>query len=130
MQIRHVSHEAQGGWSHPLPTELDSASTLVGLDVVAQPSQQTLSAVSDVTPSTRTDDSSRTLASMAPVEGRTDPSTPAISPPVRRMLEPPKVAPPERRRTLLDDATPSWVYVGIGGGTVLIVALLLWILLG
>ncbi len=29
MQIRHVSHEAQGGWSHPLPTELDSASTLV-----------------------------------------------------------------------------------------------------
>lgn len=116
----------------PLVSPADSASTLVGLDVVAQPSQQTLSAVSDVTPSTSaTADSSRTLASMSPVESRTDPSTPAISPPVARRVDPlTQVAPPERRRTLLDDATPSWVYVGIGGGTVLIVALLLWILLG
>lgn len=29
MQIRHVSHDARDGWSHPLPVDLDSDATLV-----------------------------------------------------------------------------------------------------
>ncbi|MBL8917961.1 MAG: serine/threonine protein kinase [Myxococcaceae bacterium] len=108
----------------------ESAKTLVGLDTIGAPSQQTLSAVSDVTPNP-VPDSSKTLASMQPVEASTDPSAPAI--PVgqtENSLE--KVAVGPRPRPVPADAepTPSWVYAAIGGGSVLVIALLLWILLG
>jgi hypothetical protein len=36
---------------------------------------------------------------------------------------------PVRRRTLVDANTPAWVFVAIGGGSVLIVMLVLWIVL-
>lgn len=105
-----------------------SASTLVGLDTVN--SQQTLSAVSEVTPSA-TSDSSRTIAVINPVlDPSTDPSAPVLAAPTHthEVLDPvgPKAAP---RRTLMDEQTAPLVYVGIGAGAVLIVALLVWILL-
>lgn len=109
----------------------ESAKTLVGLDTVASPSQQTLSGVSDVTPGP-THDSSKTLASMRPVEASTDPSAPALPAQTENSLEKVPVAPRPRPAAQPESAevTPSWVYAAIGGGSVLVVALLLWILLG
>jgi len=67
---------------------------------------------------------------LSPVEGRADPSAPA-QPPARDQhtrVEP--IAAFRSPWTLFDAGTPSWVYVGIGGGMVLIVALVLWLVLG
>lgn len=107
----------------------ESAKTLVGLDSVATPSQQTLSAVSDVTPNP-VHDSSKTLASMRPVEASTDPSAPVLPAQTENSLEKVSVGPRPGGSTDAGEATPSWVYAAIGGGSVLVVALLLWILLG
>lgn len=109
------------------PGTKDSANTLVGLDTVN--SQQTLSAVSEVTPSA-TSDSSRTIAVINPVRDvSTDPSAPVLAAPTHthEVLDP--VLPPAPRRTLMDEQTAPIVFVGIGAGAVLIVALVVWILL-
>lgn len=105
----------------------ETSKTVVGLDSVG-PSQPTISAVSEVTPA-NTSDSARTLASLNPVSDvRTDPEAPVQPPPrssasgARRRPSGP-VAP-------VSDPTPPWVFAAIGGGSVLIVALVLWLLLG
>lgn len=111
------------------PGTKDSASTLVGLDTVN--SQQTLSAVSEVTPAS-TSDSSRTIAAINPVlDPSTDPSAPVLAAPTHthEVLDPVFPSKPAPRRTLMDEQTAPLVYVGIGAGAVLIVALVVWILL-
>ncbi len=110
------------------PGTKDSASTLVGLDTVN--SQQTLSAVSEVTPAS-TSDSSRTIAAINPVlDPSTDPSAPVLAAPTHTHEVLDQVAPRSApRRTLMDEQTAPLVYVGIGAGAVLIVALVVWILL-
>ena len=113
------------------PGTKDSASTLVGLDTVNANSQQTLSAVSEVTPAS-TGDSSRTIAAINPVlDPSTDPSAPVLAAPTHThdVLDPVSPAKPAPRRTLMDEQTAPLVYVGIGAGAVLIVALVIWILL-
>jgi serine/threonine protein kinase len=113
------------------PGTKDSASTLVGLDTVNANSQQTLSAVSEVTPAS-TGDSSRTIAAINPVlDPSTDPSAPVLAAPTHThdVLDPVSPAKPAPRRTLMDEQTAPLVYVGIGAGAVLIVALVFWILL-
>lgn len=105
----------------------ESAKTLIGLESVPANSQQTLSAVSDVTPAASSD-SSRTLAVMNPVpEARTDPSAPVLE--VPRGFDAAARGATRRHGTLIDANTPAWVFVAIGGGSVLIVTLVLWILL-
>jgi hypothetical protein len=108
------------------PSTAESAKTLIGLESVPAASQPTLSAVSDVTPASSSD-SSRTLAVMSPVpDVRTDPSAPVAQVPgefdaaARSSV---------RRGTLTDANTPAWVFVAIGGGLVLIVMLVLWLVL-
>ena len=111
----------------PSKSTAESAKTLVGLESVPAVSQQTLSAVSDVTPASSAD-SSRTLAVMNPVpEARTDPSAPVLE--IPKGFDGAARGPLRRRGTLIDANTPAWVFVAIGGGSVLIVTLVLWILL-
>jgi hypothetical protein len=96
-------------------------STLVGLESVPVNSQQTLSAVSDVTPASTSDSSTHA----------SPPSTPSLDPSHRperaraRRADPhrrgarrrPLPAPMRRRRTLIDEQTrTAWVYVAIGAG--------------
>jgi len=57
------------------------------------------------------------------VEVRTDPSAPVLE--VPRSFD----AAARRHGTLISANTPAWVFVAIGGGSVLIVTLVLWILL-
>jgi serine/threonine protein kinase len=111
----------------PVLTPQESAQTLVGLEAIDRPSQQTLSGVSDVTPSAS--DPGRTMAAIPQVDGGTDPSAEVFQ--GTTVDQGTRVAPPAIvRRTWFDEGTPSWVFVGIGGGTVLIIALLLWIVFG
>lgn len=104
-------------------TPAESSQTVIGLDEV-KASQQTLSAVSEVTPAS-TNDSSKTLAVLSPVpEASTDPSAPVLQ--VPRAAGKVRSA---RRPTLITPDTPPWVFVAIGSGAVLIVALVLWLVL-
>ncbi len=104
----------------------ESAKTLVGLESVPAASQPTLSGVSHVTPASSSD-SSRTLEALNPVpEAQTDPSAPVLAIPSAFDAA---ARSPVRRRTLVDANTPAWVFVAFGGGSVLIVMLVLWIVL-
>jgi hypothetical protein len=111
----------------PVPTTPEAvAETMVGLPSV---SQATLSGVSEVTPSS-TADSARTLAALPPVA----PTKQAVSSQTMQGLDevtdsnPDGVRPRTLREAFSADA-PAWVYVALGGGGVLVVALLLWLLL-
>ncbi|MDX2011052.1 MAG: serine/threonine-protein kinase [Myxococcaceae bacterium] len=103
------------------------AETMVGLPSV---SQATLSGVSEVTPS-GTSDSARTLAALPPVAPTTKAALPSQT---MQGLDEVTDSNPEglRPRTLREAFTtdaPAWVYVAIGGASVLVVALLLWLVL-
>jgi serine/threonine protein kinase len=103
------------------------AETMVGLPSV---SQATLSGVSEVTPR-GTSDSARTLAALPPVAPTTKAALPSQT--MQGLDEvtdsnPDGVRPRTLREAFTSDA-PAWVYVALGGGSVLVVALLLWLVL-
>jgi eukaryotic-like serine/threonine-protein kinase len=112
----------------PVVTQSEApAETMVGLASVSQPT------LSEVTPSS-TADSARTLAALPPVE-HTDPHAPSTSASTLLGLDEVTDSNPDgvrpRHRTMREAFgadTPPWIYVAIGGGSVLVVALLIWLL--
>jgi serine/threonine-protein kinase len=108
------------------PAAPDSARTVVGLAHIAQPTVSALSEVSSQPPAVSTSDANPVVS-----EPQTDPNAAIVSTATNDALDPTIARSHTVRLPNLEgpeEGLPSWVYLLIGGGSVLLLAFLGWLL--